>query len=75
MLDFTLNPDTGPPRLVRFISQMSMPSDDTIATLDAKNNVLLVCDELYQQLSHDDRGRILTTRHAVVDVERILQAA
>jgi aspartate/methionine/tyrosine aminotransferase len=52
-----------------------MPSDDTIATLDARNNLLLVCDELYQQLSHDDRGRILTTRHAVVDVERILQAA
>lgn len=67
-MSFTLNPDDGLPRLIRYLPASEFPSTDTIAMLDAKNNLLRVNRSLFDQLSKDEQGRVLTTRAAFLEV-------
>lgn len=67
-MSFTLNPDGGLPRLIRYLPASEFPSVDTIAMLDANNNLLRVNRSLFDQLSKDEQGRVLTTRAAFLEV-------
>ena len=59
---FALSPNTGPPRLLRFISkeQGGLPGR-TIATLDKENNVLCIDREKFDQLSTPQQETVIRT--------------
>lgn len=66
-MDFSLCPNAGPPRLLRFVTAESMPRSTTLAMLDAKNNVLFINGDLYAELEQQQQHRLIRTRLPVVD--------
>lgn len=61
-MSFTLNPDEGFPRLVRFLPASEFPSSTTVAMLDPAYNLLRVNRSIYEQLSDSEKGKVLKTR-------------
>jgi hypothetical protein len=67
MDDFAFVPDTGPPRLIRYVESSAMPSDDIVSMLIAKDNLLLVNRHLFEQLDHVQQERVLRTKHQFLE--------
>jgi hypothetical protein len=67
MDDFVLVPDTGPPRLIRYVDGSAMPSNDIVSMLIAKDNLLLINIHLFEQLGSEQRERVLRTRHQFLE--------
>ena len=66
-MDFTLCPDDGPPRLIRFVSADELPTTTTLYLLDSGNNLLRVNRELFEQLTSTEQQRVITTRTTTED--------
>lgn len=66
-MDFALCPDTGPPRLLRFVTAESMPRPTTLALLDAKNNVLFVNGDAYATLEPMQQHRLIRTTRLITE--------
>jgi len=49
-MSLAFNPDDGPPRLLRFVGEGSVPTTDTLAVFDRANNLLIINRELYDTL-------------------------
>ena len=49
-MSFTYNPDNGPPRLLRFVSSVEMPSPDTLTLFDPKYNLVIINREIFETL-------------------------
>lgn len=58
---FQLCPDTGPPRLIRFVASADMPAPDVIATLDPRQNLLRIDREVFDLLDRLDQEMVLRT--------------
>lgn len=69
MDDFAFVPDTGPPRLVRYVDSSAMPSNDIVSMLIAKDNLLLVNLHLYEQLGIEQREKVLRTKHQFLEMK------
>lgn len=69
MDDFAFVPDTGPPRLVRYVDSSAMPSNDIVSMLIAKDNLLLVNLHLYEQLGLEQREKVLRTKHQFLEMK------
>jgi len=69
MDDFAFVPDTGPPRLVRYVDSSVMPSNDIVSMLIAKDNLLLVNLHLYEQLGLEQREKVLRTKHQFLEMK------
>lgn len=67
MDDFAFVPDTGPPRLIRYVDGSALPSNDIVSMLIAKDNLLLVNLHLYEQLGLSERERVLRTHHQFLE--------
>lgn len=57
-MSFTLCPEGGPPRLIRF---EALP-DGFVAKLNAEQNVLRIDPEYYDALTETEQNQILRTR-------------
>ncbi len=61
-MPFALCPDTGPPRLWRFVDDDIMLAARLVAMLDEKSNLLIINRELFEQLPEfPDRHQVLRT--------------
>jgi len=69
MDDFAFVPDTGPPRLVRYVDSSVLPSNDIVSMLIAKDNLLLVNLHLYEQLGLEQREKVLRTKHQFLEMK------
>lgn len=69
MDDFAFVPDTGPPRLVRYVDSSALPSNDIVSMLIAKDNLLLVNLYLYEQLGLEQREKVLRTKHQFLEMK------
>jgi hypothetical protein len=69
MDDFAFVPDTGPPRLIRYVDSSAMPSNDIVSMLIAKDNLLLVNLHLYEQLGLEQREKVLRTKHQFLEMK------
>lgn len=69
MDDFAFVPDTGPPRLVRYVDGSALPSNDIVSMLIAKDNLLLVNLHLYEQLGLEQREKVLRTKHQFLEMK------
>lgn len=69
MDDFAFVPDTGPPRLVRYVDGSVLPSNDIVSMLIAKDNLLLVNLHLYEQLGLEQREKVLRTKHQFLEMK------
>jgi hypothetical protein len=69
MDDFAFVPDTGPPRLVRYVDSSALPSNDIVSMLIAKDNLLLVNLHLYEQLGLEQREKVLRTKHQFLEMK------
>lgn len=67
--DFVYNPDSGPPRLLRFVDSSMMPSANTVAMLIAKDNLVLINHHLFEQLDKEQQERVRRTRLPFVEVD------
>ena len=57
--EFAFNPDTGPPRLIRYVNDLP---PEVVAAFDAENNLLRVNKEVFDALSSFTKSRVLRTR-------------
>lgn len=62
MMAFSFNPDDGPARIMRFVPHDEMPGNDVAATLDAKQNLLVIDDDAFVLLNGVDKHRLLRTQ-------------
>lgn len=62
------NPDSGPPRLLRFVDASQMPSSNTVAVLIAKDNLVLINHHLFEQLDAASQEMVRRTRLPFVEV-------
>lgn len=69
MDDFAFVPDIGPPRLVRYVDSSVMPSNGVVSMLIAKDNLLLVNIDLYEQLGIEQREKVLRTKHQFLEMK------
>jgi hypothetical protein len=69
-MSFSLVPDTGPPRILRFVQSAQMPSDSTLFMLDRSTNVLMINNHLYDQLDVAAQHRIVRTQLPTHEVTR-----
>jgi hypothetical protein len=69
MDDFAFVPDTGPPRLIRYVDSSALPSNDIVSMLIAKDNLLLVNLHLYEQLGLEQREKVLRTKHQFLEMK------
>jgi hypothetical protein len=67
--DFVYNPDSGPPRLLRFVDASQMPSPNTVAILIAKDNLVLINHHLFEQLDPEAQEKVRRTRLSFVEVD------
>jgi hypothetical protein len=64
-MTFTLCPETGPPRVIRFVECIGR---GLLAVYYPEKNVLSIDKVLYDTLSDIDKQRVLTTRHDIESV-------
>lgn len=64
---FSLNPDGGPPRIIRFVAAGELPGG-VLAELDKKNNVLRISEPLYLQLTEIEREQLLRTHARITEL-------
>lgn len=69
MDDFAFVPNTGPPRLIRYVDSSVMPSNSVVSMLIAKDNLLLVNIDLYEQLGIEQREKVLRTKHQFLEMK------
>lgn len=69
MDDFAFVPNTGPPRLIRYVDSSVMPSNGVVSMLIAKDNLLLVNIDLYEQLGIEQREKVLRTKHQFLEMK------
>ena len=67
-MSFTLTPDDGPHRIVRYVAADKLPTSRTVALLDERKNVLLVNYHLFQQLDPSAQDSVLKTRDRCVEI-------
>lgn len=62
---FAFNPDNGPPRVIRFVDVLT---DNVLAVLDKKQNVLVIVRRHYERLSWVQQHRLLRTQELVTSI-------
>ena len=67
--DFVYNPDSGPPRLLRFVDASQMPSANTVAVLIAKDNLVLINHHLFEQLDPVAQEKVRRMRLPYIEVD------
>ena len=61
-MDFSLIPDTGPPRCIRMVEPHELPDHRTLFLLDRVTNVLHINNHLYVQLENTKQHLLLRTQ-------------
>jgi hypothetical protein len=65
--DFAFNPDTGPPRLIRYVDSSMLPPG-VVCDFDSDTNLLRVNRELYNKLDDVGQHQVLRTRQPAIEV-------
>ena len=65
-MNFALNPDDAPPRLIRYVDDLP---PGVIATLDTQHNLLRIQRNLYQQLTPMQQAGLIRTMQPMVLAE------
>ncbi|HLL29008.1 MAG TPA: hypothetical protein VKT73_15330 [Xanthobacteraceae bacterium] len=67
-MNFSMMPDDGPPRVVRFVTDGSLGTS-TVAVLDKSLNVLRVDRDFFDKLTKSEQSLVIKTRRARLAVE------
>lgn len=59
-------PEGGPHRLLRFVPPGEMPSSDTLALYDQRNNLVIINKEAFDTLTAEQQYMTITTTTTLV---------
>jgi hypothetical protein len=70
-MTFAFNPDGRPPRLMRYVEPGTLPGRDLLCVYDYANNLLIINQELFAQLSSVDQSQVLRTQRTSITMAEL----